>query len=245
MNETPSYKIPSTNVNLICQACAIGGDLKKFVNNNEISLGLYKLNKFLRPQYPKIILVPSTGEDSSDEENPTDEKSTGQLSTKGNDDPNKKTQSTDSSDDNGVKSMDRDEEEDKGKEVDDKGKDTKKGEDNDEQSESTITNKNGGKETTMECDDKRDQTSVQMEDNLLYMDLHLNVPATSDKSSPIALIATLSTQLEGWLKGMQEMDETFKLHTVNPNYKSQKVLHHQKDYPTNKLAELKEFFKGA
>ena len=80
---------------------------------------------------------------------------------------------------------------------------------------------------------------------MLYMDLHLNVPATTDKSSPIAPIATLSTRLEGWLKGMQEMDETFKLHTVDRNYKSQKVLHHQKDYPTNKLAELKEFFKGA
>ena len=81
-----------------------------------------------------------------------------------------------------------------------------------------------------------------MEDNLLSMDLHLNIPATTDKSSSIAPIPTLSTRVEGWIKGKQEMDETFKLHTIDPNHKSQKVMHRQKDYPTNKLAELKELF---
>ena len=84
-----------------------------------------------------------------------------------------------------------------------------------------------------------------MEDNLLYMDVHLNILATTDKSSPMALIATLSTCLEGWWRGMQEMDNTFTLHTWDENYKSQKVMHHHKDFPNNKLAELKEFFKGA
>ena len=62
-----------------------------------------------------------------------------------------------------------------------------------------------------------------MEDNLLYMDVHLNILATTDKSSPMALIATLSTCLEGWWRGMQEMDNTFTLHTWDENYKSQKV----------------------
>ena len=61
----------------------------------------------------------------------------------------------------------------------------------------------------------------------------------------MAPIATLSTRLEGWWKGMQVMDDTFKLHTADPNFKSQKVMHHPNDFPTNKLAELKEFFKGA
>ena len=85
-----------------------------------------------------------------------------------------------------------------------------------------------------------------MEDNLLYyMDLHLNIPATTDKSSPVAPIATLSSRLEGWWQETQEMDESFKLHSVDPNHKSHKVMHHPKDFPTNKLAELKEFFKGA
>ena len=41
------------------------------------------------------------------------------------------------------------------------------------------------------------------------------------------------------------MDGTFKLHSVDPNHKIQKVLHHQKDFPKDKLAEIKEFFKGA
>ena len=42
LNETPTYKIPSTNINLICHACTIGGDLEKFAHDNEVSLGLYK-----------------------------------------------------------------------------------------------------------------------------------------------------------------------------------------------------------
>ena len=239
VNETPTYKTPSTTVNLICHACAIGGDLKKFVNNNEISLGLYKLNRFIRPAYPKIILVPSTGDESEEEEAPEGTKKSSFDDS--NDDSSKKYATKD---DNGVKPMECDDEEgDKGKKTDER--ENKKKIDNDDQSASTVTNKNGGQDNTQELDNNPDQTNVQMEDNLLYMDLHLNIPATTDKSSPIAPIATLSTRLEGWLKGMQEMDDTFKLHTVDPNHKSQKVMHHQKDFPTNKLAELKEFFKGA
>ena len=61
----------------------------------------------------------------------------------------------------------------------------------------------------------------------------------------MAAIATVSAQLESWLQSIQEMDGTFKLHLVDPNHKIQKVLHHQKDFPKDKMAEIKEFFKGA
>ena len=44
---------------------------------------------------------------------------------------------------------------------------------------------------------------------------------------------------------MQEMDKTFKLHTVDPNHKSQKSCTTTKTFPRIKLAKLKEFFKGA
>ena len=42
VSETPSYKVPSSSINLVCQACSSGGDLSKFVHKDEISLGLYK-----------------------------------------------------------------------------------------------------------------------------------------------------------------------------------------------------------
>ena len=252
------YKVPSTNINLICHACTIGGDLEKFANNNEISLGLYKLNKFLCPAYLDIELVPSNG--GSDDESMDD--ATKPAASKETDesqqdfDKGKQTKQSDNTttkqeqekpmatnntggtkadeDDKGVKAMDCDDEHQK----------TKKGEDDNRsvQSESTETNKNGG---SKKCETHDNNSSVRMEDNTLYMDVHLNIPATTDKSSPMAPIATLSTRLEGWWKGMQVMDDTFKLHTVDPNFKSQKVMHHPNDFPTNKLAELKEFFKGA
>ena len=38
---------------------------------------------------------------------------------------------------------------------------------------------------------------------------------------------------------------TFKLHTVDPEYKTQKVLHDLKDFPKDKLTDIKSFFKGA
>ena len=81
LSETPSYKTPSSSINLICQACSIGGDLAKFVNNNEISLGLYKLNRFLWPEYPKVTLSeakPETDEDPGNKaasDNPSSDKS--------------------------------------------------------------------------------------------------------------------------------------------------------------------------
>ena len=41
LRETNQHKIPSTNVNQLCQACALGGDIKVFVKDHEVLLGHY------------------------------------------------------------------------------------------------------------------------------------------------------------------------------------------------------------
>ena len=243
LTETPTYKAPSSNINLICKACTIGGDLGKFVQNNEISLGLYKVHRFIRPSYPNIELTNKGDDDSDEEDNKKDNDVEMTTDDKANDEGASKSTTTSgdksnrhegegkTNNDNGTKPMDCDDDADK-----DKLKD-----DDDDQSVK-INNKKGDAETNNDKDETN--SSVQMEDNLLYMDLHLNVPKTTE-NSPMAPIITLSSRLEAWWKGMQEMDGSFKLHTVDPNFKSQKVMHHTKDFPTNKMAELKEFFKGA
>ena len=68
LSETPSYRVPSSSINLVCQACSSRGDLTKFVHKEEISLGLYKLNQFLRPGYPDIALVEASNEETTKEE---------------------------------------------------------------------------------------------------------------------------------------------------------------------------------
>ena len=86
---------------------------------------------------------------------------------------------------------------------------------------------------------------VQLENKPIYMDLHLNIPETKENTGPMAAIETLSKTLHNWLQGIQEMDDSFKLHSVDPSYTSQKVLHNLDNFPTTNMNEIKEFFKGA
>ena len=67
LKATRQHPIPSTTISQICYACTLGNDIKKFVKNNEVSLGHYRINKFIRPQYPKIQL--------KSEESPNDDAS--------------------------------------------------------------------------------------------------------------------------------------------------------------------------
>ena len=61
----------------------------------------------------------------------------------------------------------------------------------------------------------------------------------------MSVIATLTSRLLSWMQGIQEMDNSLKLHTVDPAHQSQKVLHDLDNFPTNNMNEIKEFFKGA
>ena len=61
LKETSQHKVPSTNINQVCAACVTGGDLKKFVKNGELSLGLFGVHKYIRSHYPGIVLVEGKG----------------------------------------------------------------------------------------------------------------------------------------------------------------------------------------
>ena len=54
-----------------------------------------------------------------------------------------------------------------------------------------------------------------MEDNLLYMDVHLNIPKTKDATNPMAAIATVSAWLESWLQYFSASQENEKSYIDN------------------------------
>ena len=115
--------------------------------------------------------------------------------------------------------------------------------DADEEGKSVVTaNQSNSNKTNKEVPK---EIIAQIKEKPIYVDIHLNLPKTKDDGGILDMIATLSSRLEDWLKEIQGLDGSFKLHTVDPSAQTQKVLHHNKDFPTNKLAEIKEFFKGA
>ena len=67
LEETGVHKIPSSSINLVCKSCSYEEDMDKFVSNGELSLRHYVINKYLRPQYPKIELVMLEEEDVTSE----------------------------------------------------------------------------------------------------------------------------------------------------------------------------------
>ena len=81
LQETAAHKIPATSISLVCKACAKGGGMMKFVQDGEISLRHYALNKFLRPQYPLVLLISpeeeltTSSEESSSESDESEEDS--------------------------------------------------------------------------------------------------------------------------------------------------------------------------
>ena len=70
-----------TLISLVCTACTEGGGMMKFVQDGEISLRHYALNKFLRPQYPLVLLISpeeeltTSSEESSSESDESEEDS--------------------------------------------------------------------------------------------------------------------------------------------------------------------------
>jgi hypothetical protein len=52
------------------------------------------------------------------------------------------------------------------------------------------------------------------------MDLHLIVPETPQEEGPPEVIATLRKRLLEFMKEVQELEPSFKLHTINPEAKN-------------------------
>ena len=70
------------------------------------------------------------------------------------------------------------------------------------------------------------------------------IPKAEANSSPGDIVECLRERLISWLTGVQSLEGSFKLHTVDPDNKVQSVLHSPSDFPKT-LAEVKDFFKGA
>ena len=86
---------------------------------------------------------------------------------------------------------------------------------------------------------------MELEESPIYMDVHLNIPPTQENSGPMAAIETLTARLLSWTQGIQELDNSFKLHTVDPGHQSQKVLHDLDNFLMSNMNKVKEFFNGA
>ena len=188
LRETTRHKIPSTNINLACNACITEAGLQRLVKNKELSLGNYAVHKYLRPKYPNIILSKKRNDDMETEESsnpPTDS------------------------------------------------------EDDATSGEATIEKKNKTTTKTSPKQKKKRATTPPT-----YMDVHLVVPPTNNSSSPIQAIETLTKRLEEWLQGVQSVEKSFKLHTVDPESQVQTIIHHPSDFPSS-LPDIKQFFKGA
>ena len=77
------------------------------------------------------------------------------------------------------------------------------------------------------------------------MTVHLNIEKPPDNATPAEILSIMSSRLENWVRDIQGIDNMFKLHTVDPKYHTQQVLHDLKDFPKEKLMDIKSFFKGA
>jgi hypothetical protein len=89
-----------------------------------------------------------------------------------------------------------------------------------------------------------DRSSLQPENTQIYIDLHLNVPHTPDDKGPTALIATLQKRLLKFIKDVQGVEASFKLHTINPNAKNIMTLDSPERLPDT-LTDIQNIFLNA
>lgn len=77
-----------------------------------------------------------------------------------------------------------------------------------------------------------------------YINLRLKQDANPTPKNVEATYSLLSDKCKSWLMDIQQLEPSFKLHTVDPAARTQGVVHDPADFP-QKLDELKTFFKGA
>jgi hypothetical protein len=87
-------------------------------------------------------------------------------------------------------------------------------------------------------------STLQSENQQIYMDLHLIVPETPKDEGPPEVIATLRKQLLEFMKEVQELEPSFKLHTINPEAKNIMTLDSPQKLPI-KLPEIQDIFLNA
>lgn len=77
-----------------------------------------------------------------------------------------------------------------------------------------------------------------------YLNLRLKLEANPDPTDTLKTFNMVMDRCKAWLKAIQDLEPSFKLHTADPEAQAQKILHDLKDFP-DKLDNLKSFFKGA
>jgi hypothetical protein len=85
------------------------------------------------------------------------------------------------------------------------------------------------------------RSSLQSKKKQIYVDLHLNVPHTPNDKGPTKVIATLRKHLLKFVKGIQGVEASFKLHTINPNAKNIMTLDSPDRLPET-LLEIQSIF---
>jgi hypothetical protein len=87
-------------------------------------------------------------------------------------------------------------------------------------------------------------STLQSENQQIYMDLHLIVPENPKEKGPPEVIAMLKRRILEFMKHMQELEPCFKLHTINPEAKNIMTLDSPQKLPI-KLPEIQDIFLNA
>ena len=248
LKETSKVKAPSTSVNQVCLACTTRFKLNKLVVKGELSLGLYSLHRFKRPKYPNVLLVEAEDvAQAKKQANSHIDDSTGTAS-------EKTTKQDKSNESSKTTPMEIDEPGKKGKELSETTRMDVEGENN--TTDDGKNNKNSDKvsdDETVNGDNRSEnptngkttrKTNNKTTTPPTYMDLHLMIPPVDSKASPAEIIECLRERLSSWLQGVQSLEQSFKLHTVDPNNQVQSVVHSPSEFPKS-LSEIKDYFKGA
>ena len=77
-----------------------------------------------------------------------------------------------------------------------------------------------------------------------YIDVQLIIPAaTSDDA--MEPLTNLAEKLKKWMRGVQQICPSFKLHTVDPKHETQSTLHIIDELDWKKISDIKQYFRGA
>jgi hypothetical protein len=253
LKETEKNKVPTSH-KAICFACIdriqAGRLLKldKISGTQFILLGRYKVYKLIRKKYPLIKLIDPVPLDDSESSKyssnnpycfkikstkksppktypsttkPTpDPKTATNTTTKKQTQPND-TQQTANSVQEGPKDI----------EIDDIDDDVS-------QDDATVDAGNS-RSTPHSSTPMNASTTISKK----YMDVQIKLEKIKS-TKPIDAINACRDRCKSWLKEIQQIETSFKLHPVDPDNQNQTILHAIKDFPQD-LNDLRTFFKNA
>ena len=181
----------------------------EFVQDGQLSLPHYAVNKYICPQYPLVLFVtPEEDLQTSSEESSSESDEDSEEMAQENDDTD--TMEVDTNEDRKQETANEKTDE----EVqNDKDKNTKNNEKSTVQTQEVEANNGTDNKKTMNDDEdsvvasnqtgkEKEATTIdngtvgmELEESPMYMDVHLNIRETKDNTGPMAAITTLTTRL--------------------------------------------------